>query len=165
MRTTPPINLTKEQKDVLEAIDRSRQLPHSLVQRSRMILNAGAGKTNKAISTELGIQEETVGLWRKRWLAAEEALSGCGGSLKELRGVVEKVLSDAERPGAPPTFSAEQVCRLIALACETPPDDLTHWSRHDLAREAVKRGLVETISASSIGRFLKSGATKGARSE
>jgi hypothetical protein len=48
----------------------------------------------------------------------------------------------------------------VALACE-PPDasgvPITHWSQSALAREAIKRGLVETISHGSIGRFLKGG--------
>ncbi|EWY42814.1 hypothetical protein N825_00910 [Skermanella stibiiresistens SB22] len=46
----------------------------------------------------------------------------------------------------------------MALACE-PPDAsgvlITHWSQSALAREAIKRGLVETISHGSVGRFFK----------
>src|ERR687897_132982 len=60
----------------------------------------------------------------------------------------------------PPTFTAQQICAIVALACE-PPDasgvPITHWSQSALAREAIKRGLVETISHGSIGRFLKGG--------
>jgi putative transposase len=69
-------------------------------------------------------------------------------------------LADAPRPGTPPTFTPEQICAIVALACE-PPDasgvPITHWSQSALAREAIKRGLVETISHGSIGRFLKAG--------
>jgi len=54
----------------------------------------------------------------------------------------------------------EQICAILALACEPPEGSgvpITHWSQSALAREAVKRGLVETISHGSVGRFLKGG--------
>ena len=67
-------------------------------------------------------------------------------------------LADAERPGAPATFTPEQVCAIMALACEPPEESnlpLSHWSQSELAREAVRRGIVENISHGSVGRFLK----------
>jgi putative transposase len=57
------------------------------------------------------------------------------------------------------TFSAsEQTCAIVAVACEAPEASgvpLSHWSASDLAREAVKRGLVPAISPRTVGRFLK----------
>jgi hypothetical protein len=44
------------------------------------------------------------------------------------------------------------------LACEAPEASgvpLSHWSASDLAREAVKRGLIPAISPRTVGRFLK----------
>jgi hypothetical protein len=162
MRPLTPLILTPAQQSTLEAIVRSRQLPHSLVQRARIVLNAGAGRRNKASAQDLNIKEETVGLWRRRWLSAQEALTACEDDPDRLRRQIETILADAERPGAPVTFSAEQVCQLLAMACETPPSPLTHWTRKDLAREAVKRGLVDRISATRIGRFLNAGSAKAA---
>jgi hypothetical protein len=52
--------------------------------------------------------------------------------------------------------------QIMALACETPPAPLTHWTQEDLAREVVKRGIAEEISARSVGRFLKSGTAQTA---
>ena len=127
-----------------------------------MVLLMNAGKRNKAIGEELHLQEETVGKWRKRWLLAASTLEAAKGKPKALRQVIESTLADAPRPGIEPTFTAEQVCQIIALACETPPDHLSHWSHTTLAQEAVKRGIVETISSTTIGRFLKSGADKAA---
>ena len=46
----------------------------------------------------------------------------------------------------------------MALACEKPEDSdlpLSHWSQSELAREAVRRGIVDSISHGSVGRFLK----------
>jgi hypothetical protein len=46
----------------------------------------------------------------------------------------------------------------MALACEPPEQSnlpLSQWSQSELAREAVRRGIVDTISHGSVGRFLK----------
>ena len=78
--------------------------------------------------------------------------------------VVEEVLADEPRPGTPPTFTPEQVVRIVALACEDPREEsgrpITHWSTPELADEAVKRGIVESISARSVGRFLGRGGSE-----
>ena len=65
---------------------------------------------------------------------------------------------DAPRSGAPPTITPEQTCAIVALACERPDAGgvpLSQWSASDLAREAVRRGIVTSISPRSVGRFLK----------
>jgi len=89
---------------------------------------------------------------------AEEA------SERELRQAIEQTLSDRPRSGAPPTFTAEQICQIVAMACEAPSHEsgrpLTHWSTTELADEAIKRGIVEDISARSVGRFLKGGRSE-----
>jgi putative transposase len=67
-------------------------------------------------------------------------------------------LSDAPRSGTPATSSSEQIRAIIASACEAPQDSgraSTRWTQWEIADEAVKRGIVESISARSIGRFLK----------
>jgi transposase len=46
-----------------------------------------------------------------------------------LRQLIEQALSDAPRSGAPAIFTPEQVCLLIALACETSLPHLSVWSR------------------------------------
>jgi len=42
---------------------------------------------------------------------------------------------------------------------------LTHWTREDLAREAVARSIVEQISPSTIGRILNDADLKPHRSQ
>jgi len=129
------------------------EIPHSRVQRAQIILKAAAGDNNKKISQDLNLCEDTVGLWRRRWIEGHTGLS-TNSNLKKFSRVIQDILSDRPRPGAPLTYTAEQVCQIIALACETPPEHLTHWTREDLVREAVKRGIVEQISSSTIGRIL-----------
>lgn len=161
-RLAPQVTLSEGQQQVLEEISRSRQMPHAVVQRACIVLQAASGKKNTEISLAFGLDEDAVGLWRRRWLAGEEELRRHEGRDKPLCEAIACLLADVPRPGCPPTFTAEQVCQLIALACERPPAPLTHWTHKDLAREAVKRGIVETISARSIGRFLKSGTAQAA---
>jgi len=161
-RLAPQVKLSEGQQQVLEELSRSRQMPHAVVQRACIILQAADGKRNTEIGLELGLDEDAVGLWRRRWIAGGGALSRQEGKDNALREAIACLLADVPRPGCPPTFTAEQVCQLMALACERPPAPLTHWTHKDLAREAVKRGIVETISARSIGRFLKSGAAQAA---
>ncbi len=70
MRTCTAIELSPSQKKMLEEMIRCRLLPHSLVQRAKIILQAAEGTKNKVISADLKVKEETVGMWRKRWLLA-----------------------------------------------------------------------------------------------
>jgi transposase len=98
--------------------------------------------------------------WRHRWLVAAPQLAVAeagGGTAAELTQQIVAVLADAPRAGAPATFSAEQICQLLALACEPPAESarpVTHWTPAELAAEAVQRGLVPRISARTVGRFL-----------
>jgi hypothetical protein len=50
------------------------------------------------------------------------------------------------------------VTDIIALACEKPSDSglpVSHWTPAELAREAVRRGIVKSISTRQVERFLK----------
>lgn len=159
-RPLPPLTLSSEQQSILETITRSREAPHSLVQRAQIVLSANTGDNNKLISQRLGLCEETVGFWRKRWLAGGIEMEKYAGQSKQLREAVSRILVDKARPGSPGVFTAEQICRLLAVACEAPPKYLSHWTQSELVRTVIDRGIVETISASSVGRFLKSGGFK-----
>ena len=69
------------------------------------------------------------------------------------------------RGGSSGKFTAEQVTRILAVACEDPEASgrpVTHWTPPELADEVVKRGIVESISPRQVGRFLKIGRTPAA---
>jgi transposase len=161
-RPLPPLKLNIELQEILQTITRSREAPHSLVQRAQIVLSASAGSYNKTISQELGLCEETVGFWRQRWVDNGAELEKLKGQPRQLQETISQVLADKPRPGSPGLFTAEQVCHLLAVACETPPEYLSHWTQPELARTLINRGIVENISASSVGRFLKSGGFKTA---
>ncbi|WP_295401445.1 helix-turn-helix domain-containing protein [uncultured Thiocystis sp.] len=156
-RPAPLIDLTDEQRTLLEGISRRRETAHCLVRRARIVRRAADGEPNKAMAHALDLDEDGVGPWRRRWANAQDPFAALAGQPKRLRAAIEEILSDRPRSGNPGDFTAEQICQIVALACETPPDPLTHWTREDLVRETLARGIAETISASTIGRFLTSG--------
>jgi hypothetical protein len=66
-------------------------------------------------------------------------------------------------PGARPFFPPEVVVQVKALACELPADTglpLSRFSRQDLAREVIARGIVAQISGTTIWRWLDQDAIR-----
>jgi DNA-binding NarL/FixJ family response regulator len=84
-RPLPPLKLTIELQEILQTITRSREAPHSLVQRAQIVLSASARSYNKTISQALGLCEETVGFWRKRWLDNSAELEKLKDQPRQLR--------------------------------------------------------------------------------
>lgn len=143
-RRPAPIVLSVEERGELERLIRAASTPQQTALRARMIVMAAEGAGVEETAQALRVWRKGVSRQRARWLADA--------------GVPIAVrLSDAPRRGTPPTFTAEQTCAIVALACEAPEASgvpLSHWSASDLAREAVKRGLVPAISPRTVGRFL-----------
>jgi hypothetical protein len=72
-------------------------------------------------------------------------------------------LRDLPRSGRPPVFPAAVLAEVKALACELPAASgtpLAKWSCPELAAEAVERGIVASVSASSVRRWLAGDALK-----
>jgi len=161
----PPIVLTPTQRALLRQLARRQTGAQRLVRRARIILEAASGANNEQIAKLLGIDRGTVRTWRMRWLEALPRLKAAENVGDDdddderalLAGLIEEVLVDEPRSGKPATFTPEQICQIVALACEDPRDcgrPVTHWSTKELADEVVKQGIVESISARSVGRFL-----------
>ena len=157
----PSISLTDRQRKMLVHLTRRATTTQRLARRARIVLAAAEGANNEQIARGLGLNRETVRLWRRAWLEGAQRLKAAEEEADEKtlrRCIEEEVLADRPRSGAPPTFTPEQICRIVALACEDPEASgkpVTHWSPQELADEAVKRGIVESISARSVDRFLK----------
>jgi putative transposase len=156
----PQIVLSAEQRRELGRLVSAHKTGQALVRRARVVLLAAMGYTNLDIARLVPMDEEAVGLWRRRWF-------GFRGVPLEVLSVSDR-LADAPRPGAVPRLSAEQVCQIVALACEQPSGSgrpISHWSHRELADEIVRRGITDRISPRHAARLLKSGrsaATSGA---
>ena len=141
-----PITLSETEQTELEYLVRRRSTPQQIALRAKIILKAGQGKGHGDIARELEISKEMSRRWRGRWL-----------ELSQRPGAVEDRLQDAPRPGAPATFTLEQITQLYALAC-APPEPygrpISHWTPQELADELVKQGIVERISPRHVGRLL-----------
>jgi len=159
----PTVVLSDRLRGVLEHLARRQTSSQRLVRRLQIVLAAAAGHANAAIARQHDLDRSTVRTWRTRWLVIAprlEAAITAGDDDRLLARLAADALDDAPRAGAPPTFTAEQVVRIVAVACEPPPGrdrPVSHWTPRELADEAVTRGIVSTISPRSVGRFLGSG--------
>lgn len=140
------ITLTDRDRAELESLARARKAPLRMVQRAWIVLAAADGQPNAQIARELGLHLDTVRTWRARF-----ATAGMTG------------LADRPRSGRPPVFTATVVAQVKALACSLPAEHdlpLSRWSCADLAAEAVARGIAETLSGSTVRRWLDADAIK-----
>lgn len=147
-----PLNLEETEGKQLQQLLLRHSTPQQIALRGKIILLADEGKNHREIARELRISRKMTRLWRERWLARKE------------KGVpVFERLQDAERSGAPATFSLEQILQLFAIACEKPENygrPISHWSARELTEEIIKQGIVESISPRHVGRLLAEATLK-----
>ena len=144
------LRLSEAEQTELEALVRRHRTPQQLARRAQMILAAHEGKRNGQIAREQGASVDTVRKWRMHWIGLQAV------SLEDL--CVSDRLADIPRPGRPAQITAEQICQLIALACEQPKErPISHWTGRELAEEVMARGIIEHISPRHATRLLKKG--------
>jgi len=151
-QTTSPvlIILTDPDRAKLEAVARARKAPLRAVQRAWIVLAAAGGQPNAQIARELGLHVDTARTWRGRF------------AVEGIKGLIERSRS------GPPVFAAAVVAEVKALACSLPAETgcrcragpARTWSCRDLAVEAVARGVTDTVSASTVRRWLDADAIK-----
>src|SRR3954454_12105538 len=112
------IELSVDERAVLESWVRRRTSAQALALRSRIVLAAAEGWTKEQIAEQVGVSRPTVTKWRNRF--AEQRLDG---------------LNDEPRPGRPRTITDEQVEEVVVRTLETTPKDATHWSTRSMAKE------------------------------
>jgi len=115
----PALALTRRQRQQLEAIVRKRIHPQCLVERARIIYKSGTGLPIMEIACELEVAPNTMRQWRRRW----ESMPGAE---------IAQRLADRPRSGAPVRITPEQICQILALACEVSASrgrPITHWTQ------------------------------------
>ena len=95
---------------------------------------------------------DRVRAWRVRWLSWQAV------SLDDVS--VSERLRDVPRPGRSSQITAEQICQMIALACEQPKErPISQWTGREIADEVMARGIIEQISPRHAARLLKKGTS------
>ena len=140
-RPTPPLTLSEEERETLQAWARRPKTAQALAHRARMILGCAEGKTNTAVAEELRVSKPTVGKWRSRFL--ERRVDG---------------LLDEPRPGTPRRTADADVARVVTMTLETTPTDATHWSTRSMARRSG-------LSHSTINRIWRAFGLQPHRTE
>jgi transposase len=130
MRIAPKIELTAQQRRDLQKLVSGRRTEVRVVTRARIVLAASRGMENQKIATEVGVNRETVGLWRSRFLK-----KGVAGLLKDL-----------PRGGRKPTARSKIEGRIIRATTQERPQNATHWSTRALAKElGVNQSMIHRV--------------------
>ena len=130
-----------DREDLLDVLGFAR-LSHWLAPRFLVGgLACAEGGSNTEIAQRLGIDRNTVGKWRRRFL--ERRLDG---------------LWDEPRPGAPRTVTDDDVERVIVKTLEETPANATHWSTRSMAAATG-------MSQSAVSRIWRAFALKPHRVE
>jgi len=154
------ISVSEPQRAVLEQLLRQHTCPQALALRVRIVLGLSQAAGIEVLAARLACSSLTVTKWRDRWADAESLLGAAEVEPGELRSTIETTLADAARSGRPVSFSAEQVVQIVNLACSSPRSfarPIDAWTPRELAEEAKLQGIVTSISASSVNRFLGTG--------
>ena len=111
--------LSEMDRAELESLAARRSTAQALALRARIVLACSEGIENKDVAARLRVCEDTVGKWRRRFIA--QRLDG---------------LRDDPRPGAPRGIDDERIEAVIVKTLESLPSDATHWSSRSMARES-----------------------------
>lgn len=133
-RIAERIELTVEQRCILEEWVRASSTEQRLVERARIVLLASQGRSNEQIAGELGVVRQTAAKWRERFRS--EGVAGLG---------------DGSRPGRPPRYGHDDRLAIVKTVTEEPSDPESHWTMSKVA-DALRDDV--GISASQVWRIL-----------
>ena len=125
-----PLAISDEQRRTLDSWIAARNSPQKVVFRSRLVLLASCGMSNRKIAQELETSRPTVILWRQRFQ------EGGPAALAE----------DAPGRGRKPQITAEKIKRIVDATIQTKPRAATHWSCRTMAA-------AQGISAATVQRI------------
>lgn len=129
-RTSAPVILTEAERVRLEQWIRAGSTPQQVVLRSRVIVAAAAGQSDKAIAAALKVRRETAALWRHR---GREQGIGC-------------VWETAPGRGRKPRYAESKVSQWVDATLQTKPPGATHWSTRTLARtQGVSKSTIHRV--------------------
>ena len=154
MRTAPRVELTDDERTILESWSRGRSTPARRVLRSQIVLMATEGKQVQDIVEACQTAKTTVIRWRNRFL--KDRLAG--------------IETDAPRSGRKPSISVATRELILQKTTQEKPDHATHWSTRTMAKavgvskvtvnrlwraNGLKPHLVKTFKVSNDPQFVE----------
>jgi len=127
-----PIELTAEERAVLEGMVRSPKTEQRLAQRARVVLLAADHVSTRRIAGTVGLSIGKASQWRVRF--ARDRLAG---------------LRDKPRPGSKPIYTVATGRRVLAKLDEPPPAGYARWTAPLLSQALAD------VSDQYIWRFLR----------
>ncbi len=119
MRNAPRVTLSKRERTVLH---RWAEGHSRLSRRARIVLAASGGRTNRDIAGVLGIDVETVGRWRRRFVESRSdgllrEAPRAGAAYRVPRSVIARVLraTVAEFPAGSPRWTTRTLARSLGV--------------------------------------------------
>jgi transposase len=128
-RVLPALEISEVERSELTSLASRRRTAQALALRARIVLGCAEGEQNKAVAARLGVGENMVGKWRRRF--AEHRLEG---------------LRDEPRSGTPRTIEDARIEAMIVRTLESLPPEATHWSSRGMAKASG-------LSISSVQRI------------
>jgi transposase len=125
----------------LERLARRVRHARRIAFRAKIVLACASGMTNSDVARKLRTSNQTVGLWRQRFLV--ERVDG---------------LLDEPRPGRPRQIADDRIEDVVVQTLETTPKGATHWSTRQMAKETG-------LSHVTIGRIWRAFGLQPHRSE
>jgi len=144
------IKLTTEERDTFAQVAKGKRGKLKIaawkVHRANAMLmcdegDQGPGWTDEKIAEAFATTTRSLENWRKQ---------------ATLRGPLS--LLERKQRATPPTpriLDGEKEARLTKIACSTPPDGRSRWTRQMRADELVALKIVNSISADTVGRVQK----------
>ena len=156
-RVAPALTVSDDERIVLLRWSKGRRTPARLVRRAKIVLRAADGWLTAASAGELGTQEKTVGLWRRRLAAQgpagiEQDASGRGRPATVQRGVLEDIVGlSLNPPEHALVFSVDEKSQIQALD-RTQPGLPIKTGRAGTMTQAYKRHGTTTLFAALCTR-------------
>jgi transposase len=116
-RAAPAVILSEIERSELTGFAGRRKTGQALALRARIVLTCAEGLQSKQVAAKLGVDEATVGKWRRRF------------AVRRLDG-----LYDEPRSGTPRTVEDARIEAVIVTTLESAPANATHWSSRGMAK-------------------------------
>ena len=143
MRVASPVQLSTDDDRRLRIFSKGKRVEARVQMRTRIVLLAADGMSDKDIAQKLDTDRRVAARWRARFLAAG----------------VDGLMQDATRPGRPRTArKAANVEQVVRITLEETPEGATHWSTRTLAAHLG-------TSASAVARIWRAHGLKPHRVE